>query len=80
MDQKKHLVEFLKKELGSVEAVKDFSECLRQFNIADLRQDEDIVAVTANEGAYLYSLVTYYQFGLFSKLKDIQNKIKNKGD
>ena len=48
---------------------------MRDFNICDLRKEEDAIAVASNEGAYLLTLITYFEFGMLGKLKQIQEEI-----
>lgn len=70
------LVAFLLKELGSSNSVKRFSNNLRELGIADLRNESDVEAIGKDQGAYLFTLVTYHQFGITDKLVDIKSKIK----
>jgi hypothetical protein len=66
----------LLEELGSSSQVKDFSESLRQLDICDLSDDTQFEKAVANEGAYIFTLLTHYQFGFIPKLLEIKQKIK----
>lgn len=71
------LANFLLKELGSKESLKRFSDTLRQLGIADLRDINHVEAIAKDEGVYLLTLITYHQFGILEKLKQIKLKIKD---
>ncbi len=75
-NKKEQLVAFLIKELGSAEAVKTFAHDLRALKIADLSNIYDIEKLTEDESVRLFSLVTYHQFGILSKLTELQKHIK----
>ena len=73
--KQQQLASFLLQQLKSPLKVKTFSQYLRDFNICDLRKEEDAIAVASNEGAYLLTLITYFEFGMLGKLKQIQEEI-----
>ncbi len=72
--RRKHLTDWLLKELGSADKVREFSSSLRLLNILDLRDDDDLEAVTTN--GLIDTLVVLYQFGTISKLVEIKTKVK----
>jgi len=67
------LVDYLVKELG-VHHVRDFSETLRQLGVCDLKDDNDLIAVTSN--GLIDTLVVLWKFGTLSKLLDVKKEIK----
>lgn len=69
------LVDYLVKEMG-VHHVRDFSESLRQLDICDLKDDEDLKKVTS-EGL-IDTLVVLYRFGTLTKLLDVKKQLKGK--
>jgi len=71
---RKAVVKHLKKELGSDRNVKEFSSLLRNLQICDLREDEDLKAV-ATTGA-IDTLVALYMMGVLSKLNQVKEIIK----
>jgi len=75
-DKRNQLVDWLKKELGSVHNVKEFSETIRYLELGDLRDDKEFTRITDDGGAVLLTLVSWYSLGLLSKLKEIKQKIK----
>lgn len=75
---KEEFVAFLIKQLGSKSKVKQFSGELKALGICDLSEEADRQAVLEEQGAYLFTLVTHFQFGLLNKLVEIQSKIKTK--
>ena len=74
--KRKHLIEFLIKELGGVEKVKHFSSLLKSLNLCNLTEDNDLEKVAANGGVILQTLVTWYMLGFLDKLNDIKKLIK----
>jgi hypothetical protein len=74
-EKRKQLTEWLVKELGSPEKVKEFSQLLRELQLCDLRSDKHFNAVTDDGAAVLMTFITWYQFGFLHKLKEIKNKI-----
>ena len=75
--KRQHLTGFLISELGGVDKVKDFSSTLRFLDLCDLQNDEEFVRVTDNGGAILGTLVSWYQLGFISKLREIKEGIKH---
>jgi len=70
------LVKFLIKELGGKHKVKEFSEQLKGIGI-DLSMSSNQEFVMTPEGSpLLFSLVSYYNFGILSKLTEIKTIIK----
>lgn len=69
-----HLVQYLVKELGSTDNVKEFSSNLRDLSICDLRDDDDLKAVT--ESGAIDTLKVLYQMGVINKLVDVQKIVK----
>lgn len=75
-DKQKKLISFLTKELGSKESVKRFSSELKELGICDLSQSKTQEFIMTQEGAaYLFTLVTHYNFGLLNKLIEIKRNI-----
>lgn len=69
-----HLVQYLVKELGSADNVKEFSSNLRDLNILDLRNDDHLAAVTTN--GMIDTLVVLYKFGTLSKVLEVKLTIE----
>ena len=77
LSHKERLVKFLIKELGGTEQVKRFSAELKALGICDLSESKTAEYVMTTEGAaYLFSLVTYFNFGLLNKLVEIESAVK----
>jgi hypothetical protein len=70
------LVKTLLKELGSADDVRQFSSALRELDICDLQDDQQFEKAVEHEGAYIFTLITHYQFGLLPKLVELKHKIK----
>jgi len=75
-EKRKQFTQFLLKELGKADKVKEFSQLLRELHICDLRDDEDFDHITKDGAPYLLTLLTHYNFGLLGKLVEIKRKIK----
>ncbi len=69
-----HLAKYLVKELGSRDNVKEFSSSLRILSILDLKDEDDLMAVT--EHGLIDTLVVLYKFGTLGKLVEVKSKIK----
>jgi len=69
------LVDYLVKELG-IHNVRDFSESLRELDICDLKDDNDLVKVTSD--GLIDTLVVLFKFGTISKLLSVKKEIKGK--
>jgi len=67
------LVDYLVKELG-VHHIKDFSDSLRELDICDLKDDDDLVKVTSD--GLIDTLIVLYKFGTISKLLQVKKEIK----
>jgi len=70
------LVKLLVRELGGKHHVKKFSAELKELGI-DLSKTSTQAFVTSPEGApMLFTLVSYFTFGILNKIVEIQDKIK----
>jgi len=76
-EKRKQFTEFLIKELQSVENVKSFSQSLRDLDLCDLRDDEQFENITKDGAPMLMTLISYWNFGMLNKLKQIKKEIKN---
>lgn len=74
--KQQQLASFLLSHLKSPHKVKQFSQLLRDLSICDLRNENELENVASSEGAYLFTLLTYYEFGLLSKLAEIKGVVK----
>jgi len=69
------LLKLLKKELGSNHEIKRFSAELKELGI-DLSKTSTQEFVTSPTGApLLFTLVSYFTFGILHKLTEIKGKI-----
>lgn len=69
------LVKFLIKELGSRELVKRFSSELKEIGI-DLSKTKTQEFIMTPEGSpLLFTLVSYFTFGILHKIAEIKGKI-----
>lgn len=76
MSHQDKLLKLLKKELGSNHEIKRFSAELKELGI-DLSKTSTQAFVTSPEGApMLFTLVSYFTFGILNKIVEIQDKIK----
>ncbi len=73
-DHKKQIISTLKRELGSGSALTDFSQSLRELNLVDLSQDEQLEKA-ASDGS-LMTYLTHYSLGIIPKLIEIKYKEK----
>ena len=75
MSHEQKLIKLLLKELGGQEQVKRFSSELKVLGI-DLSTTRTQEFITSPEGApLLYTLVSYFTFGILNKLTEIKGKI-----
>ena len=74
--KQQQLASFLLSHLKSPHKVRQFSQLLRDLSICDLRSEHDVENVASNEGAYLFTLLTYYEFGLLAKLAEIKGVVQ----
>ena len=77
-NKRKQFTQFLLKELGTAERVKEFSQILRDLDICDLRDDKQFENATKDGAVHIMSLLTYLNFGFLDKLKEIKTKIQEK--
>jgi len=71
-EHKKQIIATLRREIGSAEGVKTFSNNLRSLNLCDLSDDVQLEKV-ANEGTLL-TFLTFHQLGILPKLIELQYK------
>jgi hypothetical protein len=74
MEAKKALLKVLVSELGSKEKVKEFSELLRLFDFYDLSNESDVKLLNG-KGELLIELVSWFQFGILSRMGEVKNKL-----
>jgi len=75
-EKRKQFTEWLVKELGSPEKVKEFSQMLRDLDICDLRDDTEFENAVKDGAPMMLTLISYYTFGILHKLKQIKQEIK----
>ena len=69
-EHKKQIVATLKRELGSGKAVSDFSNSLKDLQLIDLSDDEQLNSAV-NDGSLMVFL-THYSLGIIPKLLEIK--------
>lgn len=74
-EAKKALAKALESELGSKDKVKEFASLIKELGFYDLSSEENVVKLSGR-GELLIELISYYQFGILSRMADVKNKLR----
>ena len=70
------LVKFLIRELDGASNVKKFSSDLKALGICDLSKSQTQEFIMSSDGSpMLFTLVSYYNFGILNKIVQIQKAV-----